>query len=187
VELVLVFALLISLIVISGRMLHLVPRNILLCTGVSVTFSLLALLAQWITDGTKRPLTLNELLTYTIGTMVLIALIGRAAETKLPYSVVQPASWYTLLSHLATAGVALICLFLQSASGSIERVPFVPITHPLTLNILNTTTLNDLLVYVLGGIAAFSVLRLPIPFSRFDRTLLLIMSLIYLPFNIPSG
>ena len=187
VELVLVFALLISLIVISGRTLHPVPRNILLCTGISLTFSLLALLAQWITNGTKRPLTLSELLTYTIGTMALLALIGKASEAKQPYTVSPPPRWFTRLSHLAMAGVALLCLFLQSTSGNREQVPFVSITHPLTTSVLHTLMFNDLFVYILGGIASFSLLRLTLPFSRFDRTLLLLMSLLYLPLQYTFG
>lgn len=188
-ELGLAFTLLICLVAVSGLMRHTVPRNILLCTGVCISVSFLALLSQLTTDGTQHPLTLNKLLVYSIGTLALLALLGKITshETALPYNVVQPVRWFTRLSHLAIAGVALICLFLQSAVGSIERIPFVSIAHPLTISILSTLTLNDLFVYILGAIATFALLRLPLPFSRFDGTMLLLMSLIYLPLQYTIG
>jgi serine/threonine protein kinase len=189
VELGLAFTLLICLIVVGGRHRQTVPRNILLCTGVSISVSFLALLSQLTTDDARHPLTLTKLLVYSVATLALTALIGKATshETAPPYGVIQPTRWFTRLSHLATAGVALICLFLQSSSGSSEQVPFISIAHPLTLTLLNTILLNDLFVYALTGIAAFSLLRLTLPFSRFDRTLLLLMSLLYLPLQYTFG
>ncbi len=189
VELGLAFTLLICLIVVGGRHQQTVPRNILLCTGISLSVSFLALLSQLTTDDVGHPLTLTKLLVYSVATLALIALVGKATghETAPPYGVIQPTSWFTRLSHLAMAGVALICLFLQSSSGSSEQVPFVSITHPLALSLLNTISLNDLFVYTLIGIAAFSFVRLTLPFSRFDRTLLLLMSLLYLPLQYTFG
>jgi serine/threonine protein kinase len=195
VEFGLAFVLLVTIILAGGQLNNPAPRNIMLCTGFFVTIAFLTLLAsttfQTASDGSPQPITLNLLTIYGLVTLTLIVLLGNIAIRKHYKQYVQgpkPAHVFTRLNHAGIAAVAGVCFLLQFAFGSKEQIIFFPSTfHPFAQTISPTATFNIVPLILLGSIGVISLLRFPQPFGGFDRAMIFMLCLLYLPLQYTFG
>lgn len=192
VELALVFVLLVTIILAGGQLNNPVPRNIMLCTGFCVTIAFLTLLAstsfQTAPDGSPQLVTLNLLIVYGLVTLAFIVLLGNVAIRKQYVQGSKPAHGFARLSHAGIFAVAGVCFLLQFAFGSQEQIIFAPSTfRPFATTISPFVTLNIAPLIVLGLIGVISLLRLSQPFQGFDRALIFMLCLLYLPVQYTLG
>lgn len=200
VEAGLVFVLFTSIILTSNQLHAAVPRNILLCCGFFLTVAFLALLIspgfQIPSVGAAQPVTLNLLLIYGVVILALIALIGSTSIQQpvpgapFPARRSRPMHWSARFSHFALAGLAGLCWLIQFSVGEQEQVIFAPETvHPFALSLGAPVVLNNVIAVSLVAIGAISYLRafLPTRFTGFDRFLVLLLCLLYLPAQYTFG
>ncbi len=195
VEAGLVFVLFTS-IILTGNQLHAaIPRNILLCCGFFLAVAFLALLIspgfQTPSAGTGQPVMLDLLLIYGVVILALIALVGSTSiKQAAPNAPMTRRHWSASFSHFALLGLAGICLLIQFSMGAQEQIIFAPAdVHPFALSLGASLILNNVIVFLLLAIGAISYLRafLPVRFTGFDRFLVLLLCLLYLPAQYTFG
>ncbi|HZO72912.1 MAG TPA: serine/threonine-protein kinase [Ktedonobacteraceae bacterium] len=197
VEAGLVFVLFTS-IILTGNQLHAaVPRNILLCCGFFLAVAFLALLIspgfQTPSVGTGQSVMLDLLLIYGVVILALIALVGSTSIKQAATNAPAPATgrhWSASFSHFALLGLTGICLLIQFSVGAQEQIIFAPAdVRPFALSLDTSFSLNNAIVCLLIAIGAISYLRafLPVRFTGFDRFLVLLLCLLYLPAQYTFG
>lgn len=192
VEFGLAFVLLVTIILSGGQLNNPVPRTILLCTGFCVTIAFLTLLAstgfQTDPDGSAQPMSLNLLMVYTLVTLTLIALLGNIAIRKQYAAGPKTAHGFTRLTHTGIAAIAGVCFLLQYAFGDQEQIIFFPTTfRPFGIVLSPSLTTNLVPLLLLGCVGIISLLRISQPFTGFDRAMLLVLCLLYVPAQYTFG
>jgi serine/threonine protein kinase len=192
-EFALVFVLLIVAVVAGGRLRNLTARHMMLSAGCLIAVAFLALLVSpgfagisQGADATGQATTLNLLLSYGTVTLALIALIGSAGSK---ISAAQ-SRVFARCGHIAMAGVAVICIFMQYSFGELEHVIFLPSNaRPFAVAMPSSPPIstNVIALAILGFIAICSLVRMSRPFGRFLRFLLLLLCLAFVPVQFTFG
>ncbi|HET9999678.1 MAG TPA: serine/threonine-protein kinase, partial [Ktedonobacteraceae bacterium] len=192
VEFGLAFVLLVTIILIGGQLNNPVPRNIMLCSGFCVTIAFLTLLTsaafQTAPDGSAQSVTVNLLMISGLITITSIALLGAIVIRKHYSQGTKPAHGFTRLSHAGVAAVAGVCFLMQFAFGRQEQIIFFPSTfRPFATALSPGVTLNIVPLIVLVSVGVISLLRFSQPFKGFDRVMLFILCLLYVPVQYTFG